>query len=68
MAANHPLAKYRTVKGLTQKALATELGVTTTTVWRWEHDERTPSREDAARISQHTGIPVLEILRMEVSQ
>lgn len=65
MAANHPLAKYRKDNGLTQEALATELGVTSTTIWRWEHDRRTPRRREATRIAEKTGIPVLEILRME---
>jgi len=65
MAANHPLARYRAERQITQEALATELGVTPMTIWRWENDKRTPRREDATNISKKTGIPVLEILRME---
>jgi transcriptional regulator with XRE-family HTH domain len=65
---NHPLAKYRADRQITQEALATELNVTPMTIWRWENDRRTPSRSDAARIATHTGIPVLEIMRMENSQ
>lgn len=68
MAADHPLVKYRAEKRLTQEALATELGVTPTTVWRWEHDKRTPRRKDANEISRITGIPVIELLRMEIAQ
>lgn len=59
---NHPLAKYRADRGITQKALASELGVADLTVWRWENRERTPRIKDARRISDHTGISVSEII------
>jgi transcriptional regulator with XRE-family HTH domain len=64
MAANHPLAKYRAGRRITQETLAVELGVTPMTIWRWENDKRVPRRRDATNISEKTGIPVLEILRM----
>jgi transcriptional regulator with XRE-family HTH domain len=64
MAANHPLVKYREQHGMTQEALGRELGVTPVTIWRWEHRKRTPRREDAARISEKTGIPTLELLNI----
>jgi transcriptional regulator with XRE-family HTH domain len=53
---NHPLARYRREHGLTQAALASELGVWPLTVWRWENGERTPRPKDAKRISEKTGI------------
>ena len=68
MASDHPLAKYRKNRDITQEALALELGVTPMTIWRWENDKRTPRRVDATRIAEKTGIPVLEILRMEQAQ
>jgi len=58
----HPLAKYRRDRGITQEALATELGVWPLTVWRWENGERTPRIKDARRIAEHTGIPLASIL------
>jgi transcriptional regulator with XRE-family HTH domain len=53
---NHPLARYRREHGLTQAALASELGVWPLTVWRWENGERTPRPKDAKRISEKLGI------------
>lgn len=65
MASNHPLAKYRAGRQITQETLAAELKVTPMTIWRWENDKRTPRRDVASAIAEKTGIPVLEILRME---
>lgn len=59
---NHPLARYRREHGLTQAALASELGVWPLTVWRWENGERTPRPKDAKRISDHTGISVGDLI------
>jgi transcriptional regulator with XRE-family HTH domain len=59
---NHPLARYRREHGLTQAALASELGVWPLTVWRWENGERTPRPKDAKRISAHTGISVGDLI------
>lgn len=59
---DHPLARYRAERRITQEALAGELGVTSHTVWRWENKERTPRPKDAKRISEHTGISVGELI------
>lgn len=59
---NHPLAKYRRDNGLTQEALASELGVWPLTVWRWENRKRTPRLKDARRISEKLNISVGEII------
>lgn len=59
---NHPLAKYRADRGITQEALASELKVAGLTVWRWENGKRTPRRKDAMRVSEHTGIPVGDLI------
>lgn len=58
---NHPLARYRREHGLTQAALASELGVWPLTVWRWENGERTPRLKDAKRISEKYGISLSEL-------
>jgi transcriptional regulator with XRE-family HTH domain len=42
-------ARVRRIAGVTQQQLADELGVTQTTVARWERGERTPRPEAAAR-------------------
>lgn len=59
---NHPLAKYRRERGLTQEALASKLGVWPLTVWRWENKKRTPRIKDARQISNETGISVSELI------
>lgn len=59
---NHPLARYRAERHITQEALASELGVWPLTVWRWENGKRTPRPRDAKRISDHTGIPVGDLI------
>ncbi len=59
---NHPLARYRRIRGITQEALATELGVWPLTVWRWENGKRTPRLKEAERVSGHTGISVADLL------
>ncbi len=43
MTSGQRLRTKRTKAGLTQEALARLLGVTVTTVARWERDEMTPS-------------------------
>ena len=61
---NHPLTEYRKRRRITQQELANELAVTSVTISRWETGERTPGRVNAKRISDHTGIPILELLRL----
>jgi transcriptional regulator with XRE-family HTH domain len=63
---NHPLAKWRETHGRTQEALASDLGVASLTVWRWENRKRTPRLKDAKRISERTGISVGDL--MEAAQ
>lgn len=60
---NHPLAKYRREKGMTQDALGRELGVTPVTVWRWEHGKRTPRPSQVLAIAEKTGIDAGELLK-----
>lgn len=36
------LRNWREAHGLSQSDLACRLGVTNITVWRWEHNQRTP--------------------------
>lgn len=62
MATNHPLAKYRAERQITQEVLAQELRVTPTTISRYETGERTPRPKDARRISDHTGISVGDLI------
>jgi transcriptional regulator with XRE-family HTH domain len=60
--AEHPLKIYRTEKGITQAELAGELGVWSVTVSRWERRERIPRPKVAIRVSEHTGIPVGDLI------
>lgn len=57
MADSHPLKLYRDEKGLTQTALAKELGVTDVAVSRWETRRRKIDGKLLAVISEKTGIP-----------
>lgn len=66
MAAEHPLKKYRADHGLTQGALAKQLGVTTAAVCRWESGQRAPRRRDLPRISESTGIAAADLLGLPV--
>jgi transcriptional regulator with XRE-family HTH domain len=61
MVSNHPLKAYRTAKGITQDALAKELGVSSITVSRWETGMRKIARDKLADVSEKTGIPKREL-------
>lgn len=67
MAENHPLAKYRDDRGLTQEALGRELGVTGVTVSRWETKKRKIDDELLPKVAEHTGIAP-EILRPDLKK
>ena len=57
MAGNEPLKRYRTeTRGITQDALAKELGVHPLTISRWETGERKIDAARLAKISEVTGI------------
>jgi transcriptional regulator with XRE-family HTH domain len=46
------LARMRKASGMTQSDLASRLGVSKTTVWKWENGAATPRRIMAARLAQ----------------
>lgn len=50
------LRQFRKQRGLTQKALGKELGVTGQTIWRWENGSRAPRRRDWIQITEKTGL------------
>lgn len=56
MVGSHPLKTYRDERGLTQEALARELGVHSVTVSRWETGERQIDAALLPQISERTGI------------
>ena len=55
--ADHALKTYRTEQGLTQDALAKQLGVHPLTVSRWEIGARKIDTTKLDGISEKTGIP-----------
>lgn len=57
MAGNEPLKRYRTERGITQDALAKELGVHPLTISRWETGERKIDAAYVPAVSEKTGIP-----------
>lgn len=58
----HPLKTYRSLRGITQAKLASELGVWPLTVSRWERRDRTPRLKVAKQISEKTGISVGDLI------
>ena len=56
--------ELRTAAGMTQKALADQLGVTVPTVSKWELGQRTPELERVFRMTLIFGVPIEEIRQM----
>lgn len=57
MTDSHPLTKFREEAGLTQEALAKELGVTGVTISRIETGRRKTGKRLLPRLVERTGIP-----------
>ena len=55
--------ELRTAAGMTQKALADQLGVTVPTVSKWELGQRTPELERVFRMTLILGVPIEEIVQ-----
>lgn len=55
--------ELRTAAGMTQKALADQLGVTVPTVSKWELGQRTPELERVFRMTLIFGVPIEEIVQ-----
>ena len=57
------IKELRTAAGMTQKALAEQLGVTVPTVSKWELGQRTPELERVFRMTLIFGVPIEEIVQ-----
>ena len=55
--------ELRTAAGMTQNALADQLGVTVPTVSKWELGQRTPELERVFRMTLIFGVPIEEIVQ-----
>ena len=55
--------ELRVAAGMTQKALADQLGVTVPTVSKWELCQRTPELERVFRMTLIFGVPIEEIVQ-----
>ena len=55
--------ELRTAAGMTQKALADQLGVTVPTVSKWDLGQRTPELERVFRMTLIFGVPIEEIVQ-----
>ena len=55
--------ELRTAAGMTQKALADQLGVIVPTVSKWELGQRTPELERVFRMTLIFGVPIEEIVQ-----
>lgn len=65
MTTKHPIARYREARGLTVGDLATRIGVSRTTVWRWENEKRRPDDRLLPIVSKVTGIPILDLMNLD---
>ena len=59
--------ELRTAAGMTQKALADQLGVTVPTVSKWELGQRTPELERVFRMTLIFGVAVEDIVQQTES-
>ena len=57
------IKELQTAAGMTQKALADQLGVTVPTVSKWELGQRTPELERVFRMTLIFGVPIEEIVQ-----
>ena len=57
------IKELRTAAGMTQKALADQLGVTVPTVSKWELGQRTPELERVFRMTLIFGVAIEEIVQ-----
>lgn len=55
--------ELRVAAGMTQKALADQLGVTVPTVSKWELGQGTPELERVFRMTLIFGVPIEEIVQ-----
>ena len=55
--------ELRTAAGMTQKALADQLGVTVPTVSKWELGQRTPELESGFRMTLIFGVGIDQIVQ-----
>ena len=67
MDATHPVKAYRDEHNLTQDGFADLIGVTRTTVARWETDGRKIDTELLPTITAKTGIPA-KVLRPDLAE
>lgn len=63
MEGTHPLKQWRADNGLTQEAAAQILGLTEPSLSRYEKGRRIPSLTQAAKLSEITGIPIIEFVK-----
>ncbi len=59
------IREYRLKNGLSQKALAKTLGVSTRSIVRWEHDSAKPGPEEMNKLKKIIGITDEDILSMK---
>lgn len=55
-----PLRKAMAARHVSRKALAAEIGVAYTTIWRWEHGS-TPSLRELVAVTRALGCPIFEL-------
>ncbi|WP_421696888.1 helix-turn-helix transcriptional regulator [Ancylobacter sp.] len=62
MQTQSPIRQYRKQHSLSQESLAKQIGVTKTTICRWESGARFPDREFWPRIHEATGLSPNDLL------
>jgi transcriptional regulator with XRE-family HTH domain len=61
----HELRKIREAEGLTQEQCAHKLGVTTSTLVKWERGEHEPCTADCRKIAKKLGVSVTVLVKDE---
>lgn len=59
-----PLRKAMAERHVSRKALAAEIGVAYTTIWRWEHGS-TPSLKELVAVARALGWPMLDLFTVK---
>jgi transcriptional regulator with XRE-family HTH domain len=59
----HELKKIRESLGLTQEQFAPRLGVTTSTLSKWERGEHEPCTQDCRKIAKKLGVSVTVLVK-----
>ena len=68
MAFNHNLARFRYAAGMNQEQLAERIGVSRSTIAKWEAGKGTPKITNLIAVSRALGVTVDALLQGEIAE